>query len=675
MSKVLWHSLLVSPVLVGATFVASSGALALAQDGTLAKLGTTTASPARSAVGRTTETSREKLKTQPQTVDASVAATVPINAGTSNRELENSATVDTETLKMVAEVPVDASDASLLEQINDDSNESGANSVAQVSKISQLGDISPNEVNASDASVLEQINQYSNDSGASSLDQVTNVSQLRDVSPNDWAFEALRSLVERYGCIAGYPDGTFRGNRAMSRYEFAAGLNACLQQIERLITTSQEGLVTKEDLAKIQRLVEEFGSELATLRGRVDALEARTRELEVTQFSTTTKLNAAVIFALAGVASGQNALGDDIDRVTAFGDRVRLNFDTSFTGKDLLRTRLQALNLNSFSGSSTFTPEGDLRFADETFGTGSNNDVGIDALLYQFPIGEKTTVVIEANAGAPDDFANTVNPYIDGDGDSGALSNFGTRNPIYGLVAGTGLGLRHEFSDSLELSLAYLASDAANPGEDTGLFNGPYGALAQLTFKPIDKLTLGLTYIHSYNSDLTAGSNRANLRSALSDNPALPPGILTSLSGSSLPISSNSYGLQASWQLNPKFVLGGWAGYTATRTLSTLGGTIDRGDLSIWNWAVTLALPDLGKEGSVAGIIVGMEPKVTSVSNSLKDEIGEDEDTSLHIEGFYQFQVSDNIAITPGIIWLTAPDHNADNDDIVIGTIRTTFTF
>lgn len=46
------------------------------------------------------------------------------------------------------------------------------------------------------------------------MDQVTNVSQLRDVSPEDWAYEALRSLVERYGCIAGYPDGTFRGNLA-----------------------------------------------------------------------------------------------------------------------------------------------------------------------------------------------------------------------------------------------------------------------------------------------------------------------------------------------------------------------------------------------------------------------------------------------------------------------------
>ncbi|HEY9649606.1 MAG TPA: iron uptake porin, partial [Coleofasciculaceae cyanobacterium] len=189
-------------------------------------------------------------------------------------------------------------------------------------------------------------------------------------------------------------------------------------------------------------------------------------------------------------------------------------------------------------------------------------------------------------------------------------------------------------------------------------------------------ITLGLTYVNSYNSDLTAGSNRANLRSALvSDNGVLPSAVLNDLRGADLPISSNSYGIQASWQISPKLVLGGWAGYTNTRILSTLGGAIDRGDLDIWNWAVTLAIPDLGKEGSVAGIIVGMEPKVTDVSNSLNDEIGEDKDTSLHIEAFYQYQLTDNIAITPGIIWLTAPDHNSNNDDVVIGAIRTTFTF
>ena len=94
--------------------------------------------------------------------------------------------------------------------------------------------------------------------------------------------------------------------------------------------------------------------------------------------------------------------------------------------------------------------------------------------------------------------------------------------------------------------------------------------------------------------------------------------------------------------------------------------------MDIWNWAVTLGFPDLGKEGNLGGIIVGMEPKVT---DSSVNQIAEDDDTSLHIEAFYQYQLTDNIAITPGVIWLTAPDHNSDNDDVVIGVLRTTFSF
>jgi hypothetical protein len=104
--------------------------------------------------------------------------------------------------------------------------------------------------------------------------QITSVSQLSDVQPTDWAFQALQSLVERYGCIAGYPDGTFRGNRALTRYEFAAGLNACLDRVNELIATATTQGVTREDLVTLQRLQEEFATELVTLRGRVDTLEA-----------------------------------------------------------------------------------------------------------------------------------------------------------------------------------------------------------------------------------------------------------------------------------------------------------------------------------------------------------------------------------------------------------------
>jgi hypothetical protein len=484
------------------------------------------------------------------------------------------------------------------------------------------------------------------------LEQVTSVSQLTDVKPTDWSFQALQSLVERYGCIVGYPDRTYRGNRALTRYEFAAGLNACLDRVNELIAAGTADLVKKEDLAILQKLQEYFAAELVTLRGRVDGLETRTATLEKQQFSTTTKLGGEVVFALAGVAAGNTVNGNEVQKNTILGDRIRLDLDTSFNGEDLLRVRLQAGNVAAFSSNATFTPEGDLRLAAD-----SGNSVDIDALLYQFKVGERTTVVLEANAGAIDDFTNTINPFLDGDGGSGALSQFGTRNPIYYLVNGAGIGITHEFSDKLELSLGYLANEPENPAAGSGLFNGPFGAIAQLTFTPFESLAIGLTYIHAYNNNFQAngssGSNNANFLNANLVDSAF---------------NSDSFGLEASFQLSPKIVINGSVGYTNANVLSGTRGSVD-----IWNWAVGLAFPDLFRKGSVAGIVVGMEPKVTRASNQLN--FLEDSDTSLHVEGFYQFQLTDNIAITPGIIWLTAPDHNSANSDIVIGVIRTTFIF
>ncbi|HBE51832.1 MAG TPA: S-layer protein, partial [Cyanobacteria bacterium UBA11369] len=154
------------------------------------------------------------------------------------------------------------------------------------------------------------------------MGQVTSVSQLTDVDPTHWAFQALQSLVDRYGCIEGYPDRTYRGNRALTRYEFAAGLNACLDRIQELIAAAVSDLPSKEDIATIRRLQQEFAAELVTLRGRVDALEARTARLEAQQFSTTTKLQGQAIFAInQGFGGAPN--GDDTQ--TIFVDRVRLN--------------------------------------------------------------------------------------------------------------------------------------------------------------------------------------------------------------------------------------------------------------------------------------------------------------------------------------------------------------
>ncbi len=482
-----------------------------------------------------------------------------------------------------------------------------------------------------------------NNSQEQAVSQVTSVSQLSDVQPGDWAFQALQSLVERYGCIAGYPNGTFRGNRALSRYEFAAGLNACLDRVNELIATATSDLVSKQDLATIQKLQKDFSGELVTLRGRVDTVEAKTAELEANQFSTTTKLQGQVVAVVSDVLTNKTVNDADITgKNTTLGSRARIELVSSFTGKDTLFTRIQA---NNISSPSINTNEGNLFFA----GTTGNTTAFIDALYYAFPLGKNTQVKLIANAGAADDVTSTVNLF-DGDGAFGAVSTFGTRNPIYGQLGDKGIAVNHQFGDKLALSLGYLSSTANNPTPGNGLFDGNYGALAQLTVKPSDRISLGLTYINSYNQPLLTGSNAAT------------SGVVASGEN----FSSNSYGVQASLGISKKFVLGGWAGYTNSKVLTT------KGEVDTFNYAVTLGFPDLGKKGNLAGVIVGMEPKVTS-SNVVG--VTKDPNTSYHIEGFYQYKLSDNIALTPAVIWLTAPDHNNTNDNVVIGALRTTFSF
>ncbi|MGB5897775.1 MAG: iron uptake porin, partial [Geitlerinemataceae cyanobacterium] len=249
------------------------------------------------------------------------------------------------------------------------------------------------------------------------LAQIPSVSQLSDVQPTDWAFGALQSLIERYGCIAGYPDGTYRGNRALTRYEFAAGLNACLE-------TLTIPVVNTEDLAILERLKDEFTAELATVRGRVDALETRTAELEATQFSTTTKLNGLAFFNVTGATAGGDVrvetsdinaplpirpaarnsvtnrpiVGTANDPEITFSNVVWLDFNTSFSGKDNLTVQLAAGNGNSpanaYASAGLYNTFG-VPYTDQTANSDiGSNDVVIRELAYSFPVGDNVRVAV-----------------------------------------------------------------------------------------------------------------------------------------------------------------------------------------------------------------------------------------------------------------------------------------
>jgi hypothetical protein len=496
--------------------------------------------------------------------------------------------------------------------------------------------------------------QPTQQSGA--MSQVTSVSQLSDVQPTDWAFQALQSLVERYGCIVGYPDGTYRGNRALTRYEFAAGVNACLDQVTKLISSSTSTFVTKDDLAVLQRLQEEFAVELATLRGRVDGLEARTAELEANQFSTTTKLKGEVVF-LASDTFGHGVGATKDKTSTTFGYRVRLNFDTSFTGKDLLRTRLQAVNLPNY-GAATATGTNMARLGIDG-GQTDNNAFKLDKVYYRFPVGN-ATVWLGPKGLALDDVAPLTTPF--GDGGNGSISRFGRYNPaIFRGPEGAGAAVNYNLGP-VKATVGYLASDgdAPNPVKGQGVFDGSFSAIGQLNLSLGKAFDLGVSYNRKYDRAGAVGV-MGSTGSSLANQPF----------GLSATTESNNFGVQANFKPSTFFQLGGWYGYT--KAYQSKGSNKEA---TIQNGAITLAFPDLGRQGNLLGFVFGVPPKVTdSTFRAADGSRQKDKNTSYHLEGFYRFQVNDFIAVTPGAYVILHPEDNNNNKSIWVGVLRTTFSF
>ncbi len=485
------------------------------------------------------------------------------------------------------------------------------------------------ETGVTSVSSLDQVNAYSAEGQNNNLSQVTSVSQLSDVQPTDWAFQALQSLVERYGCIAGYPDGTYRGQRAMTRYEFAAGLNACLDRINELIAAGLADKVSREDLAVLQRLQEEFAAELATLRGRVDALEARTAELEANQFSTTTKLNGEVIFSTQAVLDEDSAFDDQ----ATFGYRVRLNFDTSFTGEDRLRTRFQAREINAF----------DTDYIGYSYGGDNDGNFALDDLVYTFPFGP-AEIVIGANSIGCDDFvASTISP-LDSSG-GGSISDFGFPSQ-YSIAcpADAGAGAVVQLSDNFSLDFGYSAGEADDPSAGAGLFNGDYSIIGQLTgldlFGAVDA---AFTYVHGYAGGDGFYGGTAEY--------------------------ANTYAGQINFRLSDTFEIGGGLAY------SDIDGIGAPGDYEVWAWQGTLAVNDFLGEGNMLGVLAGVPRYSLDGVNVTGGAPASDDGSGFLAEVFYRYQLNDYISLTPSLIYLADPNNNDNLDDAFIGTLRTTFEF
>jgi hypothetical protein len=525
--------------------------------------------------------------------------------------------------------------------------------------------------------------------------QVTSVSQLSDVQPTDWAFQALQSLVERYGCIAGYPDGTYRGNRALTRYEFAAGLNACLDRVNELIATASADVVDKQDLDTLQALQAEFAAEIATMRRRVDALETQTAELEANQFSTTTKLTANIFLNVTGAfadgditAEGtsvfvpaRGADGRPVRRTISddpnvtFSDYLFLNFNTSFTGKDSLVTQLVAGNGNSpantFASAGLFNTFG-VPYTDQKGVTGADNNVVVRELFYSFPVGKSLQFTVGPRVNWFRHFDNNrFTLYLTG---ASSYNSIGS-TLLNSVDRGSGAVVAWEINDQFKLTAGYL-------GENTEFLSGSTfntsSNPSQGLFKPTNTITAELAFAPGKNLNLRFLYNRSNIQ-AVNGRVGGAIGepiygfVDDGFGGSIEDATANTWNFNFDWLVTQGIGLFGRYTYASTNVKPTTDGRLD-GEVDVQAIQAGLAFPDLGKEGALLTFSY-LRPFAVLDGRNFLVSGGGDGGVQYEFEATYYYPITDNIALVPAFYLIANPNNFSDNPNTYVGNLRAQFKF
>ena len=274
---------------------------------------------------------------------------------------------------------------------------------------------------------------------APAMAQVTSVSQLRDVQPTEWSYQAISNLVSRYGCVAGYPNGTFQPGQPATRAELAALTNACLDRITEFYTA---------DDAKIAAALRaEFSRELGATNARVSALEVAAAQ----------KAQGVGNYLGAGVLLNQQGVdgnGYDAERTIAGGTVQGRYSVKTFSNQNAVAVRPYA----NFVG----TPAGEIGAAGGallSYDWSIARKAGVSAaniytgVGYQVPfvnntasnfqsaVGDKGQVILAV--GVEGRLTNSLVGFADLKfPTTNAANSYGTTNGTYSPVFTTGLGFK-----------------------------------------------------------------------------------------------------------------------------------------------------------------------------------------------------------------------------------------
>jgi hypothetical protein len=411
-------------------------------------------------------------------------------------------------------------------------------------------------------------------------------------------------------------------------------------------------------------------------------------QLQAQQFSTTTKLRGEVSFVIGGTpnfnanavtntaavaavrgvrlngtrleacnagttgcigGSAATAARTAKPNATTFNYDARLAFDTSFSGKDLLRTRLRSGNFSSlpFGSSSQIFK---LDKAEQSQGTGTSSNVWIDRLFYTFPVGDE----IKLTAGAL--VRNTeILTFIPSAYKADILDFFNLAGASGTYNKATGAGFGFNWKQKVAKGKPFLVFDAnyiaqSNFDNSTiGAFDSD-GGINVLTQFGVRGPNYGAAIAYRY------GSANSTLRDA-----NLSPSLVSS--GNSL----NGVSIAGFWEpLDSGWVpsiSAGYGYYDGGTALATSGAGATQ-TINTQSWMVGFQWKDVFLQGNSAGFAFGQAPFSTDVANS----------ESMLYEIFYKYQVTDNISVTPAIFW--ANDYRNNNSAYTWGgVIQTTFRF
>lgn len=416
----------------------------------------------------------------------------------------------------------------------------------------------------------------------------------------------INQLLDRYQC----PSNDDQPLSSQSRFAAATSLGSCLDQLP---ASSEETL----------RLAADLSPESQAARWLPANLESKVDALMYANFSKTTTLRGEAIMNLNGVpdypatSTGKSTGTVTRNNQTAFNYRLRLYLDTSFTGFDLLHTRLGSGN-----------------FSDLPFGTSSNNILKLDKsdtshnaltvnrLYYRFPLSSEFTAFVGSAIENHDMLA--MHPSLYHSLILDAFQRYGSAE-VYNKAGGAGIGLtwrQRGISKTTRLvaGVNVVVQNANNPNYGITEATGGINALAQLGLTG-SNFGFAIGYRHgTTNSSVPAANGRAGN--------SLQPGQI-----------ANNLGISGYWQpsdsgLIPSISLGYGFGHPE-------GTANPHGPVESQSWMAGLEWDDVLAKGNTFGLAIGQPSKPNR-------GVGSD---AWLAEIFYRSQISDKISVTPAIFY------------------------